>query len=188
MAIARVYESAGADCVSVLTDAPFFQGELAHLTAIRGAVTPPLLRKDFLIDSYQILEARAAGADAVLLIAEILDDATMQGLLRQTEALGMQALVELHDRANVARVVNSGATLIGINNRDLRSFETRLEHSLELAALIPSDRVLVSESGIKTRGDVSKLRSGGIKAVLIGETLMRSGDAGATLRQLRGGR
>ena len=186
VAIARSYAAAGADAMSVLTDAPFFQGELAHLTAIRAAVAPPLLRKDFLLDPYQMLEARVAGADAVLLIAEILDDATLRLLLRETHALGMQALVELYDRENVPRVVASEATLIGINNRDLRTFDTRLEHTLELAALVPTDRVLVSESGIKTRADIEGLRAAGVKAVLIGETLMRSGDAGAKLRELRG--
>jgi indole-3-glycerol phosphate synthase len=186
VAIARSYATAGADAISVLTDAPYFQGELAHLTAIRAAVTPPLLRKDFLLDPYQVLEARVAGADAVLLIAEILDDATLRLLLRETHALGMQALVELYDRANVARVVASGATLIGINNRDLRTFQTRLEHTLELAPLVPADRVLVSESGIKTSADIERLRSAGVKAVLIGESFMRSDNAEAKLRELRG--
>jgi len=186
VAIARSYAAAGADAISVLTDAPYFQGELAHLTAIRAAVTPPLLRKDFLLDPYQVLEARVAGADAVLLIAEILDDATLRLLLRETHALGMQALVELYDRVNVARVVASGATLIGINNRDLRTFNTRLEHTLELAPLVPADRVLVSESGIKTSSDIERLRSAGVKAVLIGETFMRSDNAEAKLRELRG--
>ncbi len=187
VAIAQSYAAAGADGLSVLTDAPFFQGELAYLTVIRAAVAaPPLLRKDFLLDPYQVLEARVAGADAVLLIAEILDDATLKLLLRETRALGMQALVELYDRNNLPRVVDSGATLIGINNRDLRSFETRLEHTLELAPLVPADRVLVSESGIKTRDDIQRLHSAGVKAVLIGETFMRSTDAAAKLRELRG--
>ena len=186
VAIARDYAAAGADALSVLTDAPFFQGDLAYLSAIRGAVAPPVLCKDFLLDAYQVLEARVAGADAVLLIAEILDDAALRSLLRATQALGMQALVELYDRENLGRVVDSGATLIGINNRDLRTFETRLEHTAELASLVPSDRILVSESGIKTRADLDRLRAAGVKAVLIGETLMRSGDARATLRELRG--
>jgi len=203
VAIARSYAAASADAISVLTDAPYFQGELAHLTAIRAAlspltphpsppkgegrtVAPPLLRKDFLLDPYQVLEARAAGADAVLLIAEILDDATLRLLLRETHALGMQALVELYDRANVARVVASGATLIGINNRDLRTFQTRLEHTLELAPLVSADCVLVSESGIKTSADIDRLRSAGVKAVLIGETFMRSDNAETKLRELRG--
>ncbi len=184
--IARTYTDAGADAISVLTDGPFFQGDLAHLSAIRAAVAPPVLRKDFLLDPYQLLEARVAGADAVLLIAEILDDAALRLLLRETHSLGMQALVELYDRANVARIVDSGATLIGINNRDLRSFETRLEHTLDLAPLFPRDRILVSESGIRSRADIERLRAAGVKAVLVGETLMRSGDAASKLRELRG--
>lgn len=184
VAIAHEYATAGAHAISVLTDAEFFQGSLAYLTAIRAAVAPPVLRKDFLLDAYQVLEARVAGADAVLLIAEILDNATLKQLLRETHALGMQALVELYDRDNLARVVDSGATLIGINNRDLRTFETRLEHSLELAPMIPPDRVVVSESGIKTRDDMQRLADAGVKAVLIGETFMRSGNAGAKLREL----
>lgn len=186
VAIARGYAAAGADALSVLTDAPYFQGDLAYLTAIRAAVTPPVLRKDFLLDPYQVLEARVAGADAVLLIAEILDNATLSLLLRETYALGMQALVELYERVNVERVLDCGATMIGINNRDLRTFATRLEHTLELAPRIPRDRMLVSESGIKTRADIERLRGAGVKAVLIGETFMRSGDAGAKLRELRG--
>ncbi|MCI0684781.1 MAG: indole-3-glycerol phosphate synthase TrpC [Gemmataceae bacterium] len=186
VAIARTYAAAGADCLSVLTDAPYFQGALAYLTAIRAAVAPPVLRKDFLLDAYQVLEARVAGADAVLLIAEILDDALLRRLLRETEGLGMQALVELYEPTNVERVLDSGATLIGINNRDLRTFETRLEHTLELAPRFPPGCTLVSESGIKTRADIERLRVAGVRAVLIGETLMRSGDAGLTLRELRG--
>jgi len=184
--IARTYAAAGANCLSVLTDTPFFQGELAHLTAIRATVATPVLRKDFLLDPYQVLEARVAGADAVLLIAEILDDASLSRLLGEARALGMQALVELYDRENVQRVLDSGATLIGINNRDLRTFETRLEHTLELVPRFPAGSTLVSESGIKTRADIERLLTAGVKAVLIGETFMRSGDAGAKLRELRG--
>jgi indole-3-glycerol phosphate synthase len=186
VAIARSYAGAGASAISVLTDGPFFQGDLAHLTAIRAAVAPPLLRKDFLVDPYQVLEARAAGADAVLLIAEILDDKALHLLLRSTRELGMHALVELYDRDNLRRVLDSGAQLVGINNRDLRTFATRLEHTLELAALVPAERMLVSESGIKTRADVARLEAAGVKAILVGETLMRSGDVPGTLRELRG--
>jgi indole-3-glycerol phosphate synthase len=148
-------------------------------------VTPPLLRKDFLLDPYQVFEARVAGADAVLLIAEILDDETLALLLRTTRDLGMQALVELYDRDNLPRVLASGAALIGVNNRDLRTFETRLEHTLELAPLIPRGRVLVSESGIKTGAEVARLHAAGVHAILVGETLMRSVDAAAALRELR---
>jgi indole-3-glycerol phosphate synthase len=186
VAIAREYAAAGADALSVLTDGPYFQGDLAYLTAIRAAVAAPLLRKDFLIDPYQVLEARVAGADAVLLIAEILDDETLGVLLRRTRDLGMQALIELYDLENAGRVVSSGARLIGVNNRDLRTFETRLTHTLDLAKLIPRDRVLVSESGIKTRADVVRLEAAGVKAILVGETLMRSPDIAATMRELRG--
>jgi indole-3-glycerol phosphate synthase len=186
VAIARTYEAHGAACLSVLTDEPGFQGKLEYLAAIRATVALPLLRKDFLLDRYQLLEARAAGADAVLLIAEILDDATLARLLQQTRELGMQALVELHDAENLARVLAAGADLVGINNRDLRTFSVRLEHTLELATRIPPGVCLVSESGIRTRGDIDRLRAGGVKAVLVGETLMRAPDIGAALDALRG--
>jgi indole-3-glycerol phosphate synthase len=186
VAIARVYEENGAACISVLTDEPFFQGSLAHLSAIRAVNSRPLLRKDFLLDRYQLLEARCAGADAVLLIAEILEDAALAGLLRQARELGMEALVELHDADNLPRVVAAGARLIGINNRDLRTFVTRLEHTLELAGQLPGGCCLVSESGIRTRDDVLRLQRGGVRAVLVGETFMRAPDIGAALRELRG--
>jgi len=186
VAIAGIYERHGAACISVLTDAPFFQGHLSYLQQIRAAVQPPLLRKDFILDRYQLVEARHAGADAVLLIAEILDDAQLSALQRQAAELGMQTLVELYDRANLPRVLDSGARLVGINNRDLRSFVTRLEHTLELAATLPADVCLVSESGIRSRADIERLQGGGVKAVLVGETLMRAGDIGAKLDELRG--
>jgi indole-3-glycerol phosphate synthase len=185
LALARAYEQGGADAMSVLTDEPFFQGRLEYLSAIRAAVRPPVLRKDFILDTYQVLEARVAGADAVLLIAEILDERALPTLVREIHALGMQALVELYDRANLPRVLDAGAVLIGVNNRDLRTFVTRLEHTLELAALLPADRCLVSESGIRTAGDLDRLRQAGVKAVLIGETLMRAPDPAAALRALR---
>jgi indole-3-glycerol phosphate synthase len=184
--IARIYEEHGAACLSVLTDAPFFQGQLAYLAAIRAAVAVPLLRKDFILDRYQLLEARLAGADAVLLIAEILDGRELSGLLRATWDLGMEALVELYDADNLSHVLDSGARLIGVNNRDLRTFVTRLEHTLELAACIPADRCLVSESGIRTRQDVLRLEAAGVRAILVGETFMRAPDIGAKLDELRG--
>jgi indole-3-glycerol phosphate synthase len=184
--IARTYEQHGADCISVLTDAPFFQGELSYLAAIRAVVRVPLLCKDFLLDRYQLLEARLAGADAVLLIAEILETPHLHRLLREARELGLQALVELYAAENLPRVLESGADLIGINNRDLRTFVTRLEHSLELAASVPDDRWLVSESGIRTRHDVERLQQAGVRAILVGETLMRSPDIGAKLDELRG--
>src|SRR5262249_34930350 len=135
----------------------------------------------------QLLEARVAGADAVLLIAEILEQDSLTLLLRDAGELGMHALVELYERDNLARVVDSGARLVGVNNRNLRTFETRLEHTLELAELIPPDVCLVSESGIRTRADVDRLRAAGVKAVLIGETFMRAADIGGKLRELKSG-
>lgn len=186
VAIARTYEANGTAAISVLTDAPFFQGSLAFLSAIRSAVAPPLLRKDFILDRYQLLEARAAGADAILLIAEILDGDQLPRLLREAGELGLQALVELYETANLPRVLDSGARLIGVNNRDLRTFVTRLEHTLELAPRLPRDCCLVSESGIGTRADVDRLQAAGVQAVLVGETLMRAPDPGRKLRELRG--
>jgi indole-3-glycerol phosphate synthase len=186
VAIARAYERHGAACLSVLTDEPFFQGSLAYLSAIRAAVAPPLLRKDFILDRYQLLQARCAGADAVLLIAEILDDEQLPRLVRQAGEVGLQALVELYEAGNLPRVVDSGARLIGINNRDLRTFVTRLEHTLGLAARLPAGCCLVSESGIRTRDDILRLQEAGVRAVLIGETLMRAPDIGAKLDELNG--
>ncbi|HLJ95641.1 MAG TPA: indole-3-glycerol phosphate synthase TrpC [Gemmataceae bacterium] len=184
--IARTYEQHGAACLSVLTDAPFFQGELAHLAAIRATVALPILRKDFILDRYQLVEARLAGADAVLLIAEILPGTELSGLLRETRNLGMEALVELYDPDNLPRVLDSGARLIGVNNRDLRTFVTRLEHTFELATRIPAGCCLVSESGIRTRQDVVHLEAAGVRAILVGETLLRAADIGAKLDELRG--
>jgi indole-3-glycerol phosphate synthase len=185
VAIARIYEHHGAAAISVLTDAPFFQGSLGNLRAVRAAVSLPVLRKDFVLDCYQVLEARCAGADAVLLIAEILDDKSLMDLLDETHRLGMAALVELYLADNLPRVVASGARLIGVNNRDLRTFVTRLEHTLELATRIPPDRCLVSESGIRTRADILRLQAAGVHAVLVGESLMRAADIGEQLDALR---
>jgi indole-3-glycerol phosphate synthase len=186
VSIARTYELHGAACISVLTDAPYFQGGLEHLRLIRDRVPLPLLRKDFILDRYQLLEALIAGADAVLLIAEILPGDALGTLHRQAGELGLQVLVELHDAEQLPRVLGSGATLIGVNNRDLRSFETRLEHTLELADRVPRDRCLISESGIKTHDDLKRLERAGVKAVLVGESLMRAGDIGAQLDRLLG--
>jgi indole-3-glycerol phosphate synthase len=184
VAIARTYERHGAACISVLTDEPSFQGHLDYLKAIREAVGIPVLRKDFILDHYQLLQARAVGADAVLLIAEILPGPSLSGLLAQTHELGMQALVELHDHDNLSRVLDSGARLVGINNRDLRTFTTRLEHTLELADRLPPDVCLVSESGIRSRADLDRLGAAGVRAVLVAETLMRAPDIGAKLTAL----
>ena len=186
VAIARIYEANGASGISVLTDEAFFQGHLSYMTAIRQAVRLPVLRKDFILDRYQVVEARVAGADAVLLIAEILGERELPALLADIHALGMQALVELYDRENLQRVIDAGATLIGVNNRDLRTFITSLEHTLDLVSHIPPGCCLVSESGIRTRDDMLRLEQAGVHAVLIGETLMRAPDIGQKLRELRG--
>jgi indole-3-glycerol phosphate synthase len=186
VAIARTYERGGAACISVLTDAQHFQGSLSDLERVRQAVGLPVLRKDFIIDPYQVLEARAAGADAILLIAEILGDEELRAFRLQAAELGMATLVECHDPVNLDRIVASGAELIGINNRNLHTFETRLEHTLALADRVPPDRLLVSESGIRTRADVERLEAAGVKAILVGETLMRSDDPAGMLRALRG--
>jgi indole-3-glycerol phosphate synthase len=185
-AIATIYEQHGAACISVLTDQPFFQGHLEHLSAVRAAVGLPLLRKDFVLDRYQLLEARVAGADAVLLIAEILPGHRLAELYREAAALGLHVLVELHDAEQLPRVLDAGATLVGINNRDLRTFQTRLEHTLDLMPKIPQGVTVVSESGITSRTDLDRLAAAGVKAVLVGESLMRATDIGAALRALRG--
>jgi indole-3-glycerol phosphate synthase len=186
VAIARTYAEHGAACISVLTDEPFFQGHLSYLKQVRAAVAPPVLRKDFILERYQLLEARAAGADAVLLIAEILAGDALPARFREAHELGMQCLVELYDAENLRRVLDTGARLVGVNNRDLRTFATRLEHTLDLAARMPPDCCLVSESGISSRDDVLRLQAAGVRAVLVGETLMRAPDIGAKLDELRG--
>jgi indole-3-glycerol phosphate synthase len=186
IAIARTYQAHGASCLSVLTDAPYFQGHLSYLARIRATVAVPLLRKDFLIDEYQVVEARLAGADAVLLIAEILDDHMLRALLTRAKALGMAALVEFYQEENLSRVLNAGADLVGINNRDLHRFETDLEHTLRLRDRVPPEVVLVSESGIRTRRDVERLEAAGVSAVLVGETLMRAVDIGLAVERLLG--
>jgi len=186
IAIARTYQAHGAACLSVLTDTPFFQGHLSYLARIRAAVAIPLLRKDFIIDEYQVVEARLAGADAVLLIAEIIDDAALAALQARARALGMAALVELHDEANLPRVLASGASLVGVNNRDLKRFVTDLDQTFRLRDRIPPGVTLVSESGIKTRRDVERLEAAGVHAVLVGETLMRQPDIGLAVERLLG--
>ena len=186
IAIARTYQEHGASCLSVLTDTSYFEGHLAHLAQVRVSVAIPLLRKDFLIDDYQVVEARSAGADAVLLIAEILDDVTLCRLLERSRRLGMAALVEFHDAANLPRVLAAGADLIGINNRDLRHFGTDLEHTLRLRDRIPPEVVVVSESGIRSRRDVERLQAAGVSAILVGESLMRAPDIGRALERLMG--
>jgi indole-3-glycerol phosphate synthase len=153
---------------------------------VRAAVAVPLLRKDFILERYQLLEARAAGADCALLIAEILDDTALPRLIRAAAEIGLQTLVEIHDADNLERVLEAGARLVGINNRDLRTFHTRLEHTLELMSRVPTDCCVVSESGIKTRADIVRLGAAGVRAVLVGETLMAAADIGGKLDELRG--
>jgi indole-3-glycerol phosphate synthase len=186
VAIAKAYVEGGAACISVLTDEPFFQGSLEFLRQIRQHVELPLLRKDFIVDRYQLLQARAAGADCVLLIAECLSTDELCRLHDQAIELGMQTLIELYDPENLDAVIKTGTKLVGVNNRDLRSFKTSLEHTLKLRPLIPSDRLLVGESGIRTHENVLMLGRGGAKAVLVGESLMRNPDIVSATRKLLG--
>jgi len=186
VAIARTYQEHGAACISVLTDESYFQGSLEFLRRIRQAVDLPLLRKDFVIDTYQVVEARLAGADAVLLIAECLDDALLRCLHAAILELGMTPLVEFYEPDNRIRVVQCGAKLIGINNRDLRTFEVDLEHTLRLRRQLPADCIVVGESGIRTRDDVLRLEAGGVQAMLVGEALVRKADIGAAVDALLG--
>jgi indole-3-glycerol phosphate synthase len=184
--IAGIYEAHGASCLSVLTDESFFQGSLDYLRQIRGAVALPLLRKDFILDRYQLLEARVAGADAVLLIAECLDDCQLRSLHNGALELGMTPLVELYEPANLPRVLAAGATLVGVNNRNLHTFEVDLEHTLRLREQIPRECVLVAESGIRDRGDAQRMELAGVEAMLVGESLMRQDDIGAAVDALLG--
>jgi len=184
--IAQIYQKHGAACISVLTDRPYFQGCLDHLSQVRSSVKLPVLRKDFLIDGYQVLEARLAGADAILLIAEILDDESLCRLLSQARELAMAALVEFHDAASLPRVLASSPDIIGINNRDLRNFETDIEHTLRLRDRIPPHVLVVSESGISTRRDVERLQAVGVCAILVGESLMRAPNIGLAVDRLLG--
>lgn len=186
VAIATIYAAHGASAISVLTDTPFFRGHLDHLALVRPAVPIPVLRKDFLYDSYQILQSRAAGADSVLLIAEVLPGRELTDRVAECRDLGMEPLVEFHDADNLDRVVQAGAKIIGINNRNLRSFVTDLAHTVDLLADIPNDRIVVSESGIATRADVIRLQQAGVHAILVGETLMRAPEIGPKLRELMG--
>jgi len=182
--VVRGYAEAGAAALSVLTDQAGFGGSLADLEEARAAVGLPVLRKEFVIDSYQVVEARAHGADAVLLIAECLDDCHLRSLYRQILDLGMTPLVELHSEEHLPRVLDLGATLIGINNRDLRSMTTDIGHVLRLRDRVPAECVLVAESGIRSRADVERLEAAGIGAMLVGESLLASDDpahAAATL-------
>jgi indole-3-glycerol phosphate synthase len=184
--VVRGYAAAGASCLSVLTDAVGFGGSLVDLESARVAVPLPVLRKEFVIDDYQVVEARAHGADAVLLIAECLDDCRLRSLYRRIIDMGMTPLVELHDETNLARVLDLGATLVGVNNRDLSTMTTDLDHVLRLRDRVPAECVLVAESGIRTRADVVRLEAAGIGAMLVGESLLKSRDPGAAAAALLG--
>jgi len=194
VAIARAYAEGGAACLSVLTDERYFQGSLAYLAAIRRAVDLPLLRKDFIVDEYQVYEARAAGADAILLIVAAFHGecaggrtpADLNRLAALAAELGMDVLTEVHTADELALALESGAPLIGINNRNLRTFRTTLEVTERLGPLVPPDRLLVSESGIWTHDDLRRVAAAGARAVLVGESLMRQPDVAAALRALRG--
>lgn len=184
--VVRGYAAAGASCLSVLTDGPGFGGNLVDLESARIAVPLPVLRKEFVVDRYQVIEARAHGADAVLLIAECLDDCLLRSLYREILDLGMTPLVELHDAENLPRVLDLGATLVGINNRNLKTMATDLDTVLRLRERVPDEVLLVAESGIKTRADVERLEAAGIAAMLVGESLLTQPDPGRAAAALLG--
>ncbi|QTN23629.1 indole-3-glycerol phosphate synthase TrpC [Rhizobacter sp. AJA081-3] len=182
--IAASYERGGAACLSVLTDAQFFQGHADYLQQARAACGLPVLRKDFMVDAYQVFEARAMGADCILLIAACLDDALMVDLEAQALALGMAVLVEVHDGAELDRALRLKTPLVGINNRNLRTFEVTLDTTLGLLPEVPKDRLLVTESGILGPADVKRMRDANVHAFLVGEAFMRAADPGAALASL----
>ena len=184
--LARTYRAAGAAAISVLTEAEHFKGSLDDLAAVRQAVDLPLLRKDFILDPYQVYEARARGADAVLLIAAILSDADMLSLLEETRFMGMEALVEVHSQKELRRALAVGPRVVGINNRNLADFSVDLETTLKLRPLIPGGVMVVSESGIHSREDVLRLEQAGVHAILVGEALVTSPDPAAKIAQLLG--
>lgn len=182
--VAQTYVRHGAACLSVLTDAHYFGGSLDDLTRVRAAVPVPVLRKDFIIDRYQVFEARAAGADCILLIAECLPQETLRELYEHAHSLGMHALIEIYEPENLDRVLSLNPPLVGVNNRNLKIMRTDLEHSLRLRKLVPAETVFVSESGIRTAADVVRLREAGVQAMLVGESLMRSPDIGCAVDKL----
>jgi indole-3-glycerol phosphate synthase len=183
-AIAASYEQHGASCLSVLTDSQFFQGSTAYLQSARAACKLPVLRKDFMVDPYQVVEARAMGADCILLIVAALEDGVMAELESVALGLGMSVLVEVHGQDELVRALRLQTPLLGINNRNLRTFETRLEVTLDMLPDIPGERLVITESGIATRGDVERMRSAGVQGFLVGEAFMRATDPGLALKQL----
>jgi indole-3-glycerol phosphate synthase len=185
-AIVASYEKGGAAAISVITEEEFFLGKLEYLRQAREACRLPVLCKDFIIDPIQVLAARAAGADALLLVAAVLDQSLLMTMLRKAHSAGMACLVEVHDEDELARVLATDARIIGINNRDLRTFEVKLETTLRLRPLIPADRLVVSESGIHERADLESLAASGVDAVLVGTSLMRAIDPEQKLRELKG--
>lgn len=192
VAIARLYHAAGADALSVLTDEPYFGGKLEYIAAVKKEVPLPVLRKDFIINPYQVYEARAAGADAILLIAEILTDSLMIDLQILAAELRLTCLIEVHEMDSLLRVRSTigfplrSYSLLGINNRDLRTFNVDLATTVRLAEFVEDKQILVSESGIKEKSDVQRMAAAGVRTLLVGETLMRSGDIGGTMANLKG--
>jgi indole-3-glycerol phosphate synthase len=183
---ARAYANAGAVAISVLTEPTFFDGDPAHLRAVRDAVEVPILRKDFIVSEYQLVEAAAIGADAVLLIVAALDDRRLRDLHRAAEGLGLACLVEVHDPAEVRRAIDAGASIIGVNSRNLRTLTVDLTVLDTVAAILPETAIAVAESGIRTRADIDRLSAAGYRAFLVGERLITQADPGAALRQLNG--
>lgn len=184
--IGKIYEKAGAAAISLLTDKKFFGGDLNHLSRLKKAISLPVLRKDFIIDEVQVRESFLGGADATLLIARILSHRQLKDLRDICHDLGMAALVEVHDRQDIEKAVACGADIVGINNRDLNTFNVSLETTLKLAPLVPEGHIIVSESGVKNKGDLQLLKQAGIQAVLVGTSLMKSKDIGKKARELAG--